>query len=63
MNTLNKAPGDHMFKTAAEISSAVDNTAMYSGTPDHSFWLDFDFHPSDNEYFHHQKYYPFYGGE
>ncbi|KAF2361462.1 Multicopper oxidase type 1 [Trinorchestia longiramus] len=59
VNTLNKAPGDETFLTAAEIQS-FGETVDYSGTPDHTFWIDFDFHPSNNDLFHHEDYYPFY---
>ena len=51
-------PEDH-----SSVNGSHYNYGDYSGTPDHTFWFDFDFHPIDNEMFHHKDYYPFYGGE
>nr|XP_045582741.1 laccase-4-like isoform X1 [Procambarus clarkii] len=60
LNKLNAAPGDDTFLTAAEIQ-AVDMGEDISGTPDHRFWLDFDFYGKNNDLFHHEQYYPFLG--
>jgi len=49
-------PEDH-----SSVNGSHYNYGDYSGTPDHTFWFDFDFHPIDNEMFHHKDYYPFYG--
>ena len=62
MNKLNAAPGDGSFITAAEIK-AKDLYLGIDRTPDHKFWMDFDFMTKNNDWFHHEDYYPFFGGE
>lgn len=70
MNKLNAAPGDGItFLTAADVRSLEKGTAHdhmgdadLSRTPDHQFWLNFDFYSKDNHLFHHQDFYPFFGG-
>ncbi|XP_042224188.1 laccase-1-like [Homarus americanus] len=60
LNKLNAAPGDGTFLTAAEIRG-VEVGEDISRTPDYTFWLDFDFYSKNNDFFHHEDYYPFFG--
>ncbi|KAK7068432.1 Multicopper oxidase [Halocaridina rubra] len=59
LNTLNQAPGDGTFLTAADIRS-IHQDGDISRTPDYKFWMDFDFKDKDNELFHNKELYPFY---
>lgn len=69
MNKLNAAPGDgKTFLTAADVreyntNEESRNVTKYQRKPDYKFWLDFDFYSRDNDLFHHQDFYPFFGGK
>lgn len=60
LNKLNAAPGDGTFVTAAEIRGLEEDEAI-ARKPDYQFWLDFDFYSKNNELFHHEEHYPFFG--
>ena len=71
LNILNAAPGDQTtFKSAADVKEMKNNNyndkskrdIYNNGIPKYKFWLDFDFFKINNGIFHHEDYYPFFGG-
>ena len=62
VNTLNAGPGDGTFLTAAEMR-AIEPSPDINRTPDYKFFMDFDFMTKNNDWFHHEEYYPFFGGK
>ncbi|XP_063850104.1 uncharacterized protein LOC135094180 [Scylla paramamosain] len=48
LNTLDNAPGDGTFLTAAEMRSVTPTKEDISRHPDHTFWLNFNFYATKN---------------
>ncbi|KAL7635203.1 UNVERIFIED_CONTAM: hypothetical protein RMT77_014189 [Armadillidium vulgare] len=65
LNKLNSAPGDlKTFYTVADMRISPNNKediTKYATKPDHKFFIEFDLYAINNEWFHHEEFYPYSG--